>query len=449
VAATLLAGACAESTGSSGTVFSPALVNLGLAAQSSELAADGDLVLVAAREFQGGGRDLDQDGDAFDLVVFVVDLESGTARNTGLALDTSAPALAASVRDDLALFAASEQASGGRDLNGDGDADDAVAFVHDRRDGSTRGLALALSRRSEPALGGDLAAFAVSEADQGVDLDGDGGLDDDVLHVYDRATRALVNTGLDAPSRLFLEDGQVAHLARERGADLNGDGDRLDAAVLAVLDVASGTSQGSALATDGGAPVFAGGTWLVAVPETAQGRDLDGDGERLDAVAFTADLATGMARSLGQEAVDLRASRDFLLLARRENAAGVDWNGDGDRADVVVHVFDPRTGRTTNTRMASADVFGASAEEVLLYVDETGEGEDLNGDRDRADLVFVLFDLVQERARSVALAGGFDQARFGSLNEDGRLLLLANERAQGRDLDGDGDLLDDVLHRGR
>lgn len=67
------------------------VTSLGLAAQASELAVEGDLALVAAREFQAGGRDLDGDGDAFDRVAFLVDLATGTARNTGLALDATGP----------------------------------------------------------------------------------------------------------------------------------------------------------------------------------------------------------------------------------------------------------------------------------------------------------------------------------------------------------------------
>src|SRR5262245_12091454 len=144
VALTFLAGACGIRSLSSDPAPTASLVNLGLVAQSSGLAADGDLLLVAAREFEAGGRDLDQDGDAFDLVVFVVDLAGGTTLGTGLALDVSTPALLAAVRGPLAAFAASERSSGARDLNGDGDANDSVLFVHDARDHGTRDLGLAL-----------------------------------------------------------------------------------------------------------------------------------------------------------------------------------------------------------------------------------------------------------------------------------------------------------------
>ena len=60
---------------------------------------------------------------------------------------------------------------------------------------------------------------AVSEADQERDLDGDGDRDDDVLHVYDAAAHSLIDTGIDAPSRLFVENGAVAWFADERAGE--------------------------------------------------------------------------------------------------------------------------------------------------------------------------------------------------------------------------------------
>lgn len=561
----LLVGSCSKGGGASGGVSLASLINMGLVSRASELAADGDLVLIGAREFQAGGRDLNQDGDAFDVVAFVLDLATGVAQNTALALDTSSPTRLAQARGNLALLPVSETQSAGRDLNGDGDSNDVVVYVHDRLTHLTRGLGLALSTAPgmAPALGGSLAAFAVSEAGQRQDLNGDGRRDADVLFVYDAATGALENTGMTTPSRLFLEQGSVAYFANERGGDRNGDGDALDLFVLQVFDLATRMNHDSRLATDGADPVFAGGAWLVGVPEPAQGRDLDGDGARtsvvahvfvpgidpvmdevrnlglacvdfpcalagpadgaatlfalrvaetdevdlnldgdfldlvphlydpgrnllfgtgvasfappvfgggvlgfladeagqgadldgdgdlFDSVAFQADLLTGEARSLAQEAIDLRGSPDFLLLARREVAAGIDWNGDGDRADVVVHVFDPRKDRTTNTRVASADVFGATASEILLYSDETAQSIDLNTDGDLFDQVFVLFSLTEDRARSTGLAGGPGGERFGRLGPGGGVLLLVNELAQGRDLDGDGDQRDDVVHHRR
>src|SRR5206468_11303526 len=131
-----------------------------------------------------------------DQVVSALDVASGTAPNTALALELRASALLENVRGSLAVFAASESSSGNRDLNGDSDTNDAVLYVFDARTGTTHGLAPAVSVTPgfTPALGGDLLAFAVNEAAQGADLDGDGLRSSDVLHVYDAKARTLVNT---------------------------------------------------------------------------------------------------------------------------------------------------------------------------------------------------------------------------------------------------------------
>jgi hypothetical protein len=553
----LVLGACNGSDDFTSPTAGPDLANLGLVSQATTLAADGHLLLVAASEAQAG-RDLNADGDAFDHVLYVLDLDDGSTVALGLALDTAAPDMLAVVRGELVLFAVSEQASGARDQNGDGDANDRVAFLYDARNGSTRGLgfALSLAGGANLALDAERAAFVASELDQESDLDGDGQRGSHVLFVYDVATRAFVNSGLDTPSPLFLEDGAVAFFRNETATDQNGDGDLDDRAVLQVFDATTLALRNSALATDGGKPVFAGGTWLVGVPELAQrsdldgdglrasvvvhafdpdgtvrnlgvacidvpcaraapagvaplfalrvaeagradlnldgdvfdvvaalydplaarfvnvgvasatpplfaggvlaflasesanGRDLDDDGDTLDVVAVVADLATGTPTSTGQDALALQGSDEFLLLARSERNAAIDWNVDGDLADVVVHVFDPRKSTTTNTGVASAGVFGASASSVLFSADEAGEEADLNGDGDRVDAVFTLFDLAAQSATSLFLAGGVAEARFGFVSAKGTFALLANERAQGRDMDGDGDLADDVLHRG-
>jgi len=553
-----LLAACSEDTGSLSGTAPSTLVNLGLATTAEEIAGEEDLWLFAVREFATDARDLDGDGDALDLVVYAQDLVSGTARNTALALDV-AQVSPLRVDGDLGAFAVSERGTGGRDRNGDGDADDAVLHVHDRTTGVTRNLGLAVPQDlvSEFAVGDGLVAFAVGERDQGgADLDGDGVADDRVLHVYDAAANRLVNTGLAAPSRVFLGGGRVAWFDDESAGDRNGDGDRLDLSVLQILDPVSGASRNTGLATAGTAPLAAADAWLVLVPEAAQGIDLDGDGDLFDVVpqrfdaatgevqnlglavldprdvtastrpagqeafaflaaedtgdanddgdtfdrfpivldartgvaraptlaavkavfvgrllcflvpeagdgrdqdgdgdlddlvVFTLDGVTGELVNLGLDALDISASDELLLIARPEAGVGIDWNLDGDLDDVVVHDFDPFTRTAQNTGIAAAAALGATRAEILLLASEAGEGLDLNADGDALDQVFLLFDRARRQGASLNLAGGEDAARFGSLTSSGRLVLLADENAQGLDLDQDGDLFDLVLHRG-
>src|SRR5262245_47919730 len=69
----------------------------------------------------------------------------------------------------------------GQDLNGDGDGTDFVPRVYDVRQHRTRGFPLAVY--SDIAQDGALIAFGVPEEAQFTDLDGDGELDGEILHV--------------------------------------------------------------------------------------------------------------------------------------------------------------------------------------------------------------------------------------------------------------------------
>jgi hypothetical protein len=550
-------GACTDTDELAGPP-GPTLTNAGLVTQRGELVGEDELWLVAAREFESGGRDLDGDGDAFDQVVFVTDLKRNRTTNSGFALSPTAGAFSLAVGGRHAAYAASELATGRGDLNGDGDTADDVVHVYDGGDGTTRGLALALAAGTRPVVEGGIVAFLVSEAAQGGrDIDGDGDATSTVLFVYQVAARTLVRTRIDVATELFVDAGRVAYLALEDGLDQNGDGDALDL-VLRTFDPVTEIDASTGLASDGSALLAADGRWLVAVPEAAQGGldangdldaddvilqvvdplggvirslglfappefrlasratsgrdsfallvpetdgvdrnldgelddlvaitydpraevlassqlaaaaptfagevlgflaleaaqgvDLNGDGDLADAVAHILNPGTGRVSNLRTDAVDLRGSQDFLMMARAERASAVDWNLDGDQDDVVVHAFSRQNGRTTNTAIASLDAFGSSTSELLLYVDEAGEGLDLNGDRDLADQVFVSFDVPRATSTSLGLAGSEGDGRFASVSRAGALVLLVDEQAQGVDLDGDGDRFDQVLHRGR
>lgn len=568
-------GACVESTTEPASLTSPSITNLGLASAPGELAGQDELWLFAAREFDTGGRDLNRDGDALDRIVYVQDLGSGTARSTGLALDTRGFAPQLAVGDDLGAFAASESAGGGTDLNGDGDANDAVLFAVDGATGAVQGLAVAVALLGPPAVGDGIAAVLVSEAAQGKrDLDGDGASDDDVLFVFDRGRRELLNARIAVSSPLFAGDGRVAYFQAESSTDLNGDGDLLDRAVLQVYDPATDTNFNTGLATIGSEPLEAAGAWLVSVAEFEQGfdlnadadlddvvfvvfdaranfrlgggappglapwtslglvsagpfaaivssvpagserfgllaleagdvdrngdgdlvdlvaflydpstdqltstaraavrivfagewlgflqlestgvsgdgpsPDLNGDGDLLDAVACLLNPLTGGITNLKQDAFDLVGSEDdVLLLLRPESGSNVDWNGDGDRDDVVAHAYDRIARTTTNTLLAVAGAFGATRSELLLFADEADQSRDLDADGDRLDGVFVLYDLARKSSLNFSLAGS-GPVPFAVLTSEGRVVLLANENAQGRDLNGDGDRGDEVFHR--
>ncbi|MCZ6793153.1 MAG: dockerin type I repeat-containing protein, partial [Planctomycetota bacterium] len=123
---------------------------------------------------------LNGDGDAEDRVVHVPDLDTGTTTNLELAPSGGGRILYGT----RLFFRVREQ--GGQDLNGDGDSEDSVLHLHDLDTGTTTNLELA-GRVSFSS--GKWLAFAVSESEQGADLNGDGDSDDDsVLHVADWST---------------------------------------------------------------------------------------------------------------------------------------------------------------------------------------------------------------------------------------------------------------------
>ncbi len=556
-----LTTACHRSSSS----FSPVVTNLGLA--TSELFGDGDLWFAVGRESDAGGTDLNSDGDTDDEVVFLLEADSGVFLNTHLALGRGAGLLPIQAASGyLAVFAVSEAHQGNTDLNGDGDSDDLVLYAYDRATGTTSNLELAVPYSLVsysgvlPAVENRLAAFIVTEAGQGnQDLNGDGDSADHVLFVYGPIAPVTHNTGIEPFSELWIGADGVAYYAYESpgSSDLNGDAD-LDDFVLQVYDSQGRVNRNTGLANFEAAPLFAAGTWVVPVVESAQGSsDLNGDGDSEDAVFFAfdaptvetqdiepgnlgltatfessrasadrfllvageipglndnldgdledsipvvydpeldtmtstrtaivpppsrpvffrGDLAAFQADELAQgddldgdgnpfgfvvQVVDLRAgpttnlaldsfriasAKDLLLILRLEGPAGMDWNRDGDEFDPVLHIWDPATIQTTNTGISSSEIFGGTDERLLLYSQELFEGRDLNGDGNLDDPVFVLHDVVRGRPFSLGLAGDF--VGVAALAENGRAIFMAAEQSQGEDLNGDGDLLDQVLH---
>jgi len=219
--------------------------NLGVAATAIAL-SDGVLAALVPETGQGAS-DLSGDGDASDIVLQVYDLATGSWNEANLPADTVDAA------GDLVAFLSPEDQEGA-DLNGDGDLDDRVLRLLVGTPTSPRLVEPALAAE-ELVLGGhpgnEIVAFRVAETAQGVDLNGDSDLLDDVLHVYDVATDQVLNTGQAVtPCRLEACDPRVPYkVGRDtvtfltfepnQGMDLNGDGDALapDDLVVQVFNV--------------------------------------------------------------------------------------------------------------------------------------------------------------------------------------------------------------------
>jgi len=347
-----------------------------------------------------------------------------------------------------------DEGSDTRDYNGDGDTRDEVAHLMNLRSGELINLGVAVGRIR---MTGRLVILGVSEVDQGgTDLDGDGVVRGQTLHVYDLTTRELTNLGVRAGN--FQQRGRILpYLVREEEVDLNGDGDLSDT-VFHVYDLELATSRNLGLDSPAIYPNEVSARLIcMAIREFQQGHtDLNGDGDALDTVMHVYDAQTGEIRNLGVARPDPdifssegnRVEGPLLFFFGSEDDQGeTDLNGDGDHRDTIPYVYDARDGSLTNLGLAyPQDPFLGTSERILgdliiFDVSELDQGfTDLNGDGDFADRVVHIYDAARKRIRSVGLAGhGRVAGRFFAID--------ANEiESHLTDFNRDGDFFDNVLH---
>ena len=140
--------------------------------------ASGALLLLTRLESEAGS-DWNGDGDALDEVAFTLDASTLTLTNTHLAVAGGVQANA----DSLLLLA--RESDENRDLNDDADLDDLVYVLHERATQTNTSLRAATTVLDGRLLADGRAVLLISEAGQGADLNGDGDLDDSVLHVLE------------------------------------------------------------------------------------------------------------------------------------------------------------------------------------------------------------------------------------------------------------------------
>jgi len=419
------------------------------------LVLDGDRAAFLATEADG---DLNGDGDRADFVAQIADLASGVRTNLGLAvsfinferfvLQDGVLALLVSELDPGSFGTCGQNA----DLNGDGDRGDDVLFLHDVARGTTINTHIAAASLF---LGGGRLATTTSEAAQRADLNGDGDRNDFVVQLVDLATGAVQNLGLPGT---VLALGSTRVLAsinelQERAHDRNGDGDTNDD-VLASYDIAtaSWTNHGLwAFASNQGKRYRDERTVLFYVAEAGQHADLNGDGDTNDFVLHLFDLAQGSVTSTGFGVVQGGSILSLPMLTGGrasfwvdEVAQRADLNGDGDAFDAVLHVRDVRSGATRNlgvTTSADDEPFSlASTRHIAAVATEQSQGQDLNGDGDLYDRVLYLYDAKLDTLTSLGVLG-LDQGLY-ALSE--RVLVYSVHETPA-DLNGDGDIQDDVL----
>lgn len=471
--------------------------DLGLAPGGFPLVAVGDvLVAFGVSEADQGNTDLNGDGDAGDLVLHVHDVRDGVTTNTALAMAGLQPAVGAGA----AAFAVQESAQGNQDLDGDGTTNGFVLHVYDARTTLTTNAQRNVTSdlvfhdhafgftTDEASAGTDLngdgdqldtrvfemfdlplgglemvplairgRALAVNaddwflladEGEMGLDLNGDGDTDEAVLHEVHPHQHTQQSIGVSSTGSFgsIVDGPDLGLVAQEAdGLDGNGDGDTFDWLVVLHSTALAQTFEPGLAIEPTSALAFVAGRLGFLVHELAQDEDRNADGDLDDTVVHTLDRLTGLAVNLGLDAVSLQGWGSRLVFARPEPAGLQDWNGDGDQDDQVLFCWDSLLGSTISTGIASAGEAAALAgDSILMVVPEASEQDDLNDDGDTDDLVYVLHDLGTHVNTSLCVAVTTPGA---GLTEDGRGVLLVSEDGQGADLNGDGDMLDSVLHR--
>jgi hypothetical protein len=240
------------------------------------------------------------------------------------------------------------------------------------------------------------------------------------------------------------------------GTDLNGDGD-VDVYdfVLHVFNLKTGRTTNVKLAVIG--DLAPSKEWLAfAVDEMSQGEDRNDDGDTVDEILHVFDVKTGTTTNVKLAVIgDLAPSKEWLAFAVHErrqggpDGQGTDLNDDGDVNDVVLHVFDVKKGRTTNVKL-NVRRFKLGEDWIAFTVMESQEspddlGTDLNRDGDAVDEVLHVFDVKKGRTTNVRRHVALPFFGF-TAGEDHIAFSVAEASQGGADLNDDGDASDVVLH---
>lgn len=314
---------------------------------------------------------------------------------------------------------------------------------------------------------------ATADAGPGADFSGDGRVDATLLEVVDAASGDV--TTLCPAGAVAVAGGRAAFLRPESAGpapalahcptgplvrgdpDLNGDGDATDDVVHLWLGAGASVANLRCAATE----VWLSESHVAAlVSESAQGSSLDGDADTTNSVVLVHPLAAGLPahcadwtrvgpnHAAAARRADLNGSVVAILTAEAD--AGADLNGDGDLDDQVLQVFDAATGTFTNTGQAAEDfVLGSSL--LAFRTREARQGnQDLNGDGDIEDDVLQVLDLATGEIHSTgqavtpcALEACDPRLPYRVLRDTVKFLTF--EPDQGEDLDGNGFATDLVL----
>jgi len=185
----------------------------------SGVSIDGHTIAFATSEREIG-MDLNGDRDTEDSVIRYYDILTRTVRNTGVV------GLRTGLVGDAIAFWTLEQ--GTDDLNGDGDTEDMIISFYSISKGEVTVTGI-VGLFGSDSFEGSMIAFTTSEGEAGIDLNHDGDKEDSVIRYYDLSSGVVTNTEVIGESPC-LSRGIIAFSTSEAqsGIDLNGDGDKED-----------------------------------------------------------------------------------------------------------------------------------------------------------------------------------------------------------------------------
>ena len=443
------------------------------------LSDDGSRISISSdsTNFVAGDTNGLRDGFVYDVPsgrTTRVHVSTAGIQGGGTNLDASSAYLSADGRVATYSSNASNLVAG--DTNGIEDA-----FAHDLLTGITTRVSVfddgsegtALAIQVTPSRGGRWIAFEATAAlapedtntlldayvrgpdrtdTAASDLFADGVLDDTVLEVVDASTGAL--TTLCPAEDVAVAAGRAAFLRPESASgtpacpagSLNGDADVADLVVHLWNGAGSAPSLGRA------ATEVALSDTLVAVLVPEDGQDqgpLNDDGDTTDTVLQVYDIATGSWNDVNLPADVVHVSGDLVAFVSPESEEGADLDGDGDLDDRVIRLLvgGPTNPRLVEPGLATEDfvIGGHPGSEIVAFrVSETAQDTDLNGDTDLLDDVLHVYDVATDQVLNIGQA--VTPCRLEACDprvpyKVGRdtVTFLTFEPNQGVDLNGDGD----------
>ena len=315
----------------------------------------------------------------------------------------------------------------------------------------------------EPSVDGNIIAFLTSELEAGMDLNGDGNIDDArVIQYYDLLTKTLTNTGENA-EHLSISGDIIAFTHYDYDA----------VPWVYYYNITKGTAK--ILEIVGEHPSVSGNVIAFQTPESRIYRDLNGDGDMNDNIIQYFNIITREHTNTGVVGEDPSISGDIIAFTNYEYAEPTpmyydiaegtaigpevsgehpsvsgnviafqtpeiygDLNGDGDMNDNIIQYFYVGSGRTFNTLM-DGTYPSVSGNIIAFITEEEAADEDLNHDGDILDSFLQYYDISTGQITNTAEAAS-------KASVCGNIFAFSTpEDMINQDLNGDGDTDDTVI----